>query len=144
MIYILSNPYDVERLNAYVEKATSAKWTVEVKRKLPARSSSQNAYLHVLLGYFASEFGSTIEQVKVDVFKRLVNSDIFVRQRTNKRGMVVEYLRSTSALDTGEMTEAIERFRNWSAAEQGLYLPEPNEGLFLYAQQQIERNSEYL
>ena len=135
MIYILSNPYDVERLNAYVEKATSAKWAVEVKRKLPARSSSQNAYLHVLLGYFASEFGSTIEQVKVDVFKRLVNSDIFV---------LVEYLRSTSALDTGEMTEAIERFRNWSAAEQGLYLPEPNEGLFLYAQQQIERNSEYL
>lgn len=98
----------------------------------------------MLLGYFASEFGSTIEQVKVDVFKRLVNSDIFVRQRTNKRGVVVEYLRSTSDLDTGEMTEAIERFRNWSAAEQGLYLPEPNEGLFLYAQQQIERNSEYL
>lgn len=143
MIYILSNPYDVERLNAYVEKATSAKWAVEVKRKLPARSSSQNAYLHVLLGYFASEFGYSTDEVKQDIFKRQVNASIFIHERINKRGQTVSYLRSTSDLDTAEMTVAIERFRNWSASEQGLYLPEPHEGAFLYAQQQAERWEEF-
>lgn len=143
MIYILSNPYDVERLNAYVEKATSAKWAVEVKRKLPVRSSSQNAYLHVLLGYFASEFGYSTDEVKQDIFKRQVNASIFIHERINKRGQTVSYLRSTSDLDTAEMTVAIERFRNWSASEQGLYLPEPHEGAFLYAQQQAERWEEF-
>lgn len=143
MIYILSNPYDVERLNAYVEKATNAKWAVEVKRKLPARSSSQNAYLHVLLGYFASEFGYSTDEVKQDIFKRQVNASIFIHERINKRGQTVSYLRSTSDLDTAEMTVAIERFRNWSASEQGLYLPEPHEGAFLYAQQQAERWEEF-
>lgn len=71
--------------------------------------------------------------------------DNFARKRTNKRGYEVEYLRSSRDLDTQEMTTAIERFRNYSSAECGLYLPAPHEGESLFfAQQQIEQFKEYL
>lgn len=118
---------------------------MEVKRKHRQRSLSQNAYLHVLLGYFASEFGSTIEEVKYDIFKRKCNPDIFKVERVNKRGQKVTSLRSSRDLDTAEMTTAIERFRNWSSAVAGLYLPSAGEEqALIYAQQQIEKYEQYL
>lgn len=118
---------------------------VEVKRRHKKRSSSQNAYLHVLLGYFASELGYTLDEVKFDYFKKECNSDIFLRKRINKRGNEVAYVRSTTDLDTAEMTLAIERFRNYSSAVAGLYLPAPNEEEMLtFAEQQMERYAEYI
>lgn len=43
------------------------------------------------------------------------------------------------------MTTAIERFRNYSVAQAGIYLPAPNENQFLiHIQQEIERNKEFI
>lgn len=143
MIFILKNPFDVEKFRNWCEGVIDRQATVECRRKYPPRSIAQNNYLHVILTYFASEFGYSTDEVKQDLFKRQVNASIFVHERINKRGQTVSYLRSTTDLDTAEMTVAIERFRNWSASEQGLYLPEPHEGAFLYAQQQAERWEEF-
>lgn len=144
-LYNLKNPYDVKKFKEKCEEMISKKSYVELKNKLTQRTMAQNSYLHVLLGYFGSEFGMTLEQVKYDIFKKICNKDIFVRKRKCKRGFEVTYIRSTTELDKGEMTTAIERFRNYSSAECGLYLPTPHENeMLFYAQQQMDAMKDYL
>lgn len=145
MIFNLSNPYDDQRFKDYVNKLYKDKVVVEVKKINPRRSLAQNSYLHVLLGYFASQYGCSLDEAKVDYFKRLCNKEMFEEKVVNKSGREVLRLRSSSDLSTAEMTLAIERFRNWSAAEGGIYLPSPNEGdMILYARQEIERNQQFI
>jgi len=144
-LYNLRNPFDQLKFKEKANELFNAKAYVELKMKTTQRSLAQNSYLHLLLGYFAAEFGYTLEEVKFDIFKKMCNKDIFERKRKNKRGFDVKYIRSSTELDKQEMTTAIERFRNYSSAQCGLYLPEPNEHEALFfAQQQIENFKEYL
>jgi hypothetical protein len=145
MIYNLTNEYEVPKFKEKVAKILSEQATVELKKVYPKRSLAQNNYLHLLLGYFGSEYGLSIEEVKLDIFKRTCNPDLFKRSGTNKKGLRVEFLRSTAELSTAEMTTAIERFRNWSSAVAGIYLPSANEQEFLiHIRQVIEENKEYI
>lgn len=149
-LFNLHNEYERQQFKDYCNKVyedciKAPLGLVEVKKKHRQRSSSQNAYLHVCLGYYASEFGYSIDEVKQDIFKRKLNKDIFEVERVNKRGQKVVRLRSSRDLDTEEMTRAIDRFRNWSSAVAGLYIPSPNETDALFAaQQQIDKYLEYL
>ncbi len=145
MIYNLTNEYEVPKFKEKVAKLLSEQATVELKKVYPKRSLAQNNYLHLLLGYFGSEYGLSIEEVKLDIFKRTCNPDLFKRSGTNKKGLRIEFLRSTAELSTAEMTTAIERFRNWSSAVAGIYLPSANEQEFLiHIRQVIEENKEYI
>lgn len=145
MIYNLNNEYERKKFSDNVKLFLDKSDVVEMKRKTTQRSLSQNSYLHVLLGFFASEFGYTKEEVKYRFFKLHCNRDIFERQRVNRRGQTVTYIRSSKELDKAEMSTAIERFRNYSSAECGFYLPEPDEGnIILFAQQQIELCKNYI
>lgn len=144
-LYNLSNPYDRQRFKEKANAMVKAQEYVELTKKHTQRSLAQNSYLHLLLGYFASEFGYTLEEVKFDLFKKHCNPDIFIRQRKNKRGLEVRYVRSSTELDKAEMTRAIERFRNYSSAQCGLYLPEPNEHeAIFFAQQQLEQYKDFV
>lgn len=111
-----------ERFEYLIEKGSN----IELKEIRAKRTLKQNAYLHLLLAKFALEFGYTIEQVKQDVFKRLVNREAFI---VVSKGL--EVCRSSKDLETHEMTNCIEKFRNWSQTECNLYLPSPNEKEFL-------------
>lgn len=145
MLYNLNNPFEVEKFKQKCNSLLEDKCIVDLSKKHRNRTSSQNRYLHLLLGYFASEFGYSLEEVKYDIFKRKCNPDIFKVERVNKRGKKVTALRSSRDLDTAEMTTAIERFRNWSSAVAGLYLPSAGEEqALIYAQQQIEKYEQYL
>ena len=57
----------------------------------------------------------------------------------------VSFFRSSRDLDTAEKTITIDKFRNYSSKEAGVYLPGPDEKRFL---QQIEidasKNQQYL
>lgn len=145
MVYDLNNPYDADKFRKRVAELLHRGGGVELRRIHQQRTMAQNRYLHLILGYFASEFGLSMDEVKVDYFKRTVNADIFKAKRVNRKGREVGYLRSTADLDTGEMTTAIERFRNWSASVAGLYLPSANEQeALLWVQKQIDIDKEYL
>ena len=145
MLFDLSNEYDRVRFDEYTAKLKGERCKVEVTRKKYARTMRQNRYLHLLLGYFASEFGYSLDEVKYEFFKKKCNREIFEREGVNKRGRQVRYMRSSADLNTREMTEAIESFRNWSAAECGLYLPSPSEAdALFYAEKEVEKNKEYL
>lgn len=118
---------------------------VELTEKKPRRSNQQNAYLHVILGYFAMETGNTLEWVKQQYFKKLVNADIFIREQEDKWLGRMKVLRSSADLDSAEMTTAIDRFRNWSSSEAGIYLPSSNEEEMLSLMEvEISRNKNYL
>lgn len=145
MLFDLRNEYQLPKFKQYVNRLYSERAVVEVRKKHPTRTLSQNSYLHLLLGYFASQYGCSTDEAKVDFYKRLCNRDLFERQTVNRMGRDVKRLRSSAELSTAEMTLSIERFRNWSAAEAGIYLPAAGEHqMLLYAQQEAERNSEFI
>ena len=131
MIFDLKNEYQIPKFKEYVNKLFKERAVVEVKKKLPNRTLAQNSYLHLLLGYFGSEYGCSLDEVKVDFYKRTCNRDLFERKTVNKKGK--------------EVTLSIDRFRNWSAAQAGIYLPAANEHqMLIYAQQEIQRNQEFI
>ena len=145
MIYRLNNQLDRKQFREKCEWLLKRQVVVELKEKKQQRTMAQNRYLHLILSYFASETGYDLESVKYDMFKRTVNKDIFARERSNKNGQVITYMRSTRDLDTGELTNAIERFRNWSSSTAGIYLPEPNESeAILEIEKQIALYERYL
>lgn len=118
---------------------------VELKRVGQRRTTSQNSYLHLLLGYFAIQVGEDLESVKRDYYKRAANGDLYLRTCDSKLSGHKEYLRSSSALTVEEMTLSIERFRNWSAQVAGIYLPSSSDrdGLF-ELEQEVNRNKQWL
>ena len=145
MIYDLNNPYEVEEFKKCSLKLLEKKAIIEVKKKQPNRTIKQNSYLHLILSYFACEIGYSIEEVKLDYFKKVCNRDLFERKKVNNKGVKITYMRSSSELDTMEMTTAIERFRNYSAAQAGLYLPSPNENQFLaHIEKEIEKYKDFI
>ena len=89
---------------------------VEVKKKLPNRTLAQNSYLHLLLGYFGSEYGCSLDEAKIDFYKRTCNRDLFERKMVNKKGKEVTYLRSSAELTTGEMTASVIGVHQWQAS----------------------------
>ena len=145
MIYDLNNPYDVKTAKEAFLDMINSKCTIELKKKLPIRSDAQNRYLAVLLRYLACQLGYSEEEVKVDIYKRLVNRDIFERERVNKKGDTVTYLRSSSKLATDEMALSITRLRNYSSSEIRIYLPPPTDSAYLsYLEKEVEKYKEYV
>jgi len=124
MIYNLADDHDKKRFSAYANKMIEGDKFVELKT-LNKRSLKQNNYIHLIISAFALETGYSVECVKTNFFKMKCNEEIFVSVIDGSLGKEF-VLRSSADLTTAEMTLAIERFRNW-AAQQGYYLPEPDE-----------------
>ena len=145
MIYNLSNPLDVQNAKTRLELLIKRGCIVELTEKKQKRTLNQNAYLHLLLGYFASQTGNTLEWVKQQYYKKLCNPDLFIGEREDLFLGRVKYVRSSADLRTDEMNLSIERFRNWSAAEAGIYLPEAtSEAEIAALQVEVERYKTYL
>lgn len=145
MIFNLSSEYERRSCDEYYKKMCDEQCVVELTKKQPARTLSQNSYLHVILQYFASQYGCSLDESKLDYYKRGCNRELFERKKFNKQGVEVTFMRSSSKLNTAEMALSITRFRNWSSAVAGIYLPSANENEFLiHAKQEIERNKEFI
>jgi hypothetical protein len=145
MLYNLTDHFDKKRFTVRANKLYKDGKTVELTERKPVRSLPQNRYLHLILGWFGLEYGCSLEFVKTEFFKRKCNGDIFVETVNDRLLGNVNTLKSSAAIDTGLMTTAIERFRNWSASEAGIYLPEPNEDEFLKAiEQEINRHKNWI
>ena len=131
-VYDLNTDIDRERYRRRAEALLTKRAVVELSEHKPKRSLSQNNYLHLLLGEFAMQTGNKIEYVKMEYFKRECNAELFVRSEVDKlTKKEVAVLRSSHDLDTGEMTTAIERFRNWAAEVAGIDLPDAEDRAWL-------------
>ena len=145
MKFDASSPFDIQRASAYLKKLIEKGCTFEIVARKEQRTLPQNKYLHLILSYFASVYGSTLEDVKMHIFKRQVNKDIFARDFKNEFGTEVKRTRSSRDLSVEEMTLAIDRFLHWSANDAGILLPEARDFKALYfAQQEVERNKTFI
>ena len=137
MIFNASNEFDIQRAKERLGYLIEKKKTFEITEKKPKRTYSQNNYIHLLFAWFALEYGETPEYVKQEIFKKLVNHEIFLTEYVNyKTGEVRAAWRSTADLNTKEMTTAIDNFRDYASKEAGIYLPTPDD---LNSLNEIER-----
>lgn len=146
MIYDLNTDIDRARFERRVVTLKDKCALVELSEKKPRRTHPQNAYLHLLIGEFAMQTGNTTEWVKQEYFKRHCNAELFVRRRTDDlTHKEVEVLRSSRDLDTGEMTTAIDRFKQWAAVECGIDLPDAEDKEWLgYIEREMQHQREWL
>lgn len=131
MLLNLKVPTDIEKAKVYFNKLLEDQAKIEIKRVNKKRTNSQNRYVHALFQFFASEFGWHLEEAKSFIKFELGYT-------YNKNGHI--FLSRTSEMDTKQLSEFVDRFRNYSA-NQGLYLPtadEFNENCFDYSRE-IER-----
>lgn len=125
MQYDLSTPLDRERFKTRANALYKKGAVIDLTEKA-FRTPNQNRYLHLLLGVVAMDTGNSVEDVKREYFKNLVNPDIFRSYKTDNRGNTIAVYRSTSAVSKEEMTMAIDRFKKWGA-ENGIYMPNPDD-----------------
>ena len=119
-LYDTKNPLEKANFLLRAKKLAESGKIVELTEKKPKRSLPQNRYLHVILAYFGTQTGNTLEWVKQQYYKKLVNPELFIREKE-------------------------ERFRNWAAQEAGVYLPSSDEHILIQQMEiEIERNKQYL
>lgn len=143
MLYDLSSEMQRKSFLARVEHLMEKGSAVELTEKT-FRTRNQNSYLHLLLGVVAMETGNTLDDVKREYFKALVNPDIFRTYKTDNRGNTIAVYRSTTNVSREEISMAIDRFKRWGT-ENGIYMPSPgDESLLREIEIQMGRNRAFL
>jgi len=111
----------------------------EIEKMLTAklRTFRQNRYLHVIIALYAIELGYTLEEMKT-ILKR--DCSFMIYEKAGNK-----FLRSSTTLDTKEMTDFIEYIRN-HAGQNGLYLPSADDyrGNMEELEKTVERCRTYL
>lgn len=142
MIIKTSNPIEKKKAIDYFEKLINKDCIFELTEK-KNRTLNQNKYLHLILGWFSIETGYNLQFTKIELYKKLCNSETYTEIVKGKLGEVKQ-LKSSKNLNSKEMTLTIERFRNWSS-KNGVYLPSPDEKDFLKEiDYQINKQKQYL
>ena len=146
MTYNLHNQLDVQSARARLEFLIGKGSFIELAEKKPKRSIQQNRYLYCILNYFSCQVGESVDYVKRYYYKYHCNKDIFLRTKVDRiTNQQTTYLRSSAELDSKEMTDSIERFRNFSMLEAGIYIPSPDEpDSIMQMQIEIERNKQFI
>jgi len=143
MIYDSQNPIHKVKAEERLKQLLSKPCKFELTEKKPKRSYNQNRYLHLVLGWFSIETGYTLDYTKRELYKKLINKETYEIEVKGRLGTVKD-LRSSKDLDSKEMTLTIERFRNWSSKEAGIYLPSPDDIDFLNQVEYEIKNNKYL
>jgi hypothetical protein len=146
MIYNPEKEIDVQRAVEKFKYFVKHNKVFELSAKKVPKTYPQLKYAHLIMGWFAWEYGETLEYIKLEYFKKLVNPQIFEYEFINRKTAEVriEY-KSLSNISKEEMTLAIDRFRDYSSKEAGIYLPEPNDLVLMREIEiQLKNNEQYL
>jgi uncharacterized protein (DUF2164 family) len=146
MIYNLEKPIDVQRLVAKVKYYIQKKQPIELKRMSVKKSIAQNSYFHLIVSWFAFEYGEDFNYVKQEIIKKIVCPEIFKSEFINeKNGECREHWLSFSTLDKDQTTYVIDKFRDYSSKRAGIYLPEPDDLASIQEIEiQLKNNERYL
>lgn len=148
MRYDLSDEYGRKmaetRWRYLMAKGLHGQVIVELTDKT-VRSLDQNAYLHVLLGCLAMHVGLPLRETKEEIYKAVVNPDLYVRERDVPGVGKVRVLLSSRDLSVEDMSKSIDRLRNFASMELGCYLPSSDERSLLRSiELEMDRHSQYL
>jgi len=117
MILDLNIQSEQDKAQVYFDFLIKDKAKIELKKIPKRRTLKQNSYVHKLFTLWGSNFGYTTEEAKITVKRQLG----YTYQKDGQ-----EYFTPTSGMDTKQLTEFIDKFRNWSA-HNGYYLPSADE-----------------
>jgi hypothetical protein len=131
----LSKSFDLNKATLYFEKLKEKNAKIELKEFRQSRSLSQNSYLHVCFTILSDATGYTIEEIKT-ITKREYGSFMVYEVKGNK------FLRSTSTLNTLEMTSFIEWLRHFANDQLGAYIPTSEE--YLQSEFEISKQLEHI
>lgn len=109
-----------------IMKVLKGEHAVAIKKKRAQRSGSQNRYYwSVVIGYISEETGYNREEAHQAMQRLFLRYD-----KEMPNGQVETFVRSTTSLNTLEMTEYIESIRTFALSELGTYIPEPGEVVY--------------
>lgn len=128
MKYDLSNNLEKKQSIIRFKSLLEKKKVITLSEEKKRRTIPQNSYLHVLFSLWGSEYGYTISESK----KKIKEACPFGTYE--KKGDI--FYVETSKMNTTELTEFIEWFRNYSS-KNGLYLP--TSGEYLIHKHQIDK-----
>lgn len=121
MLYNSINVVEADKARERLENLIEKGKTFEIILKKEKITWSQTKYLYTLFEFFGMETGYTKDEVE-SIFKLYVNRDIYLRETHGQLGKI-QHLRGTSELERSELSEAIERFRNYAQNKANIYLP---------------------
>lgn len=126
------NGYDNNCLSQALQFITGliSKGKVFKIEDLSGMTKSQRGLLHVYCGIVAKELGLTIQYVKENYYKGIVNPDVFavaVHDPVTDEWKVT--YKSSEGLPREVISSTIERFRHWALAELNISLPDPEDKL---------------
>lgn len=135
MKYEFKKTFDQQKAREYLEKLIKDESKCEIKKMYPKRSTSANAYLHVLFSIWGNHHGYTIDEAK-DTIKRVLGYVYDKPVTLNKKDYNIiscSFVQKTSGMDSKELSEFTDKFRTWSVATCNYYLCSPEE----YLEEQI-------
>lgn len=136
--YDLRDPRDYLAALDYINHMKEQGQDIELKRFSPKRSNHQNAYLYLILSYFAHCYGCTTVEAKELFFKRNACREIFRVDTT-----FGEYYRSTADLSKDEMSGAIRNFIAYADLH-GIELPQADDFIAQrICEREIEKTTQY-
>ena len=137
MKFKLSENIEAQKARIYLENLISKEANIELTKKNPPRSLSQNSYLHVCISLYAIHFGYTLSEAKT-LLKRAC--DFMTYQKEGQ-----EHFVETSKSDSKILSQFTEWIRNYSSVN-GCYIPSSEEYLEqkFYFDREVENHKTYL
>ena len=115
---------DLGRLDALIGTLSNGEYVLTITKRRERRTLSQNALLWMWLRCIAEDTGNTTDDL-YDVF-----CSKFLRKRVDVNGDVVECCKTSSQLNTAEMTAFLDNIQVYAASELGITLPNPEDRNF--------------
>jgi|688.fasta_scaffold24492_4 hypothetical protein len=113
---------DKQRLFS-VLKHLKGQQAISIKKSRAQRSTAQSKYYWgVVIAYISEETGFTREETHQLMGRMFLKYVKLVHDGTEE-----VFVRSTTSLNTKEMTDYIESIRTFAITELGVYIPDPNE-----------------
>lgn len=138
MRYDLSNDNEYREALNWLVLCMAQDKVIEMKVVRKTRSIKANAYYHLLLGICGSEWGYSLQEMKI-MHKRDISPNIFIYFKNDK-----PFTKSSAELTTKELSDSIEQLKKY-AAEQSLILPEPtDEDAMRHWERQITKDERFL
>lgn len=142
--YNPSDPRDYLEALSALNRAKEGRYELEISLPKKPRTTRQNAYLWLLIEYFACQYGCTKTEAAEHFFKEEVNPDIFVRTSTDRNGKPFNYHLSFTEIDRQTTASAIRNFLAWSSIK-GIELPEEDDHIARrYCEREVEKHRNYL
>lgn len=144
MKYDLQQKHEIKKMYLRLKQLVKKGALTEVLDK-SKRSRNQNNYQHLLFAAFALEYGCSLDYAKQVIYKEIVCPEVFMYKRPLKNDDIIEEKRSTRDIPKETTTMCIKHFKEWSAKEAGIPLPDAtDQGWLRQIELEAARMSHYL